>query len=256
MAPGMSMGLHRMRWIGTAALLLGMSRVPMAAQAVVTNPAPAPEPKTSVSQGVVVDQVIAVVNDDLILESDIDEERRFEAFQPLRVAAGGFSRTRAIERLIDRALILQQAKLQPDINASNAEVDAQLQELRKDIPACRTEFHCETDTGWQRCVEAQGFTVAELHERWRQRMAILKFIEIRFKSGIRITPEEIKTYYDGTLRPEYARQKTTVPALDTISARISEILLQERVTSLLDDWLQSLKAQGAVRMMKPGEVSQ
>ena len=94
----------------------------------------------------------------------------------------------------------------------------------------------------------------ELREHWRQRMQILKFIEIRFKAGIRVTPAEIKTYYDATLIPEYGKQKATPPPLDTISDKISQILLQERVSSLLDDWLQTLKAQGAVRIMKPGEV--
>ncbi len=35
------------------------------------------------AQGAVLDQVVAVVNGDLVLESDVDEERRFAAFQPL-----------------------------------------------------------------------------------------------------------------------------------------------------------------------------
>ncbi len=72
--------------------------------------------------------------------------------------------------------------------------------------------------------------------------------------GIRISPEEIKTYYEKTMLPEYARQKAKAPPLDAISERIQEVLLQQQVSSLLNDWLQSLKAQGSVRMMKPGEV--
>ena len=253
----MGKGGNNTGWTGAmAGLLLAALPSFAAAQVVVTNPAPA-EVTSSVGrgQGVLVDQVIAVVNDDLILESDVDEERRFEAFQPLAPAAGSFSRNKAIERLIDRALILQQAKLQPDISVTDAELDAQLKQLRKDMLACK-EFHCETDVGWQRLIEAQGFTVEEFRERWRERMRILKFIEIRFKAGIRITPEEIKTYYDGTLRPQFAQRNATPPPLDTISNRLSEILLQERVGSLLNDWLESLRAQGAVRMMKPGEVPQ
>ena len=236
------------------ALLLCLSSAWMQtwAQTVTTDPPPASPQTPGAAAGVLVDQVIAVVNDDLVLESDVDEERRFEAFQPLR-AIGGFSRAKAIERLVDRALILQQAKLQPDIAVTDAELDAQLTELRKNIPACK-QYGCETDAGWSRFVEAQGFTVPQLRELWRGRMQILKFIEIRFKAGIRITPEEINAYYTQTLVPEYRKGNEAAPRLDAISSRISELLLQERVTSLLDDWLQTLKAQGAVRMMKPGEV--
>lgn len=204
--------------------------------------------------GVLVDQVIGIVNDDLILESDVDEERRFAAFQPFNNPSGSFSRDQAIERLVDRDLILQQAKMQPDNRVTEAEATAQLDQLRKDIPACR-QAHCETDSGWQKFVAAQGFTVPELTQRWQQRMEILKFVEQRFRAGIRITPEEIKTYYDQTLLPAYAQKQVKAPALDTISDRVQEVLLQQRVSALLSDWLQQLKAQGSVRMMRPGEVA-
>jgi hypothetical protein len=204
------------------------------------------------SDGVLVDQVIAVVNGDLILESDVDEERRFLIFQPLGDPGDKFTRSTAIDRLIDRQLILQQAKLQPDDKVTLDEAREQLKSLRKDIPACK-QFHCETDAGWQKFVEAQGFTVPQLEERWRQRMEILKFIEIRFRAGIRIQPTAIQNYYNKTLLPEYAKQHATPPPLDTISDRIQEILLQQQVGNLLGDWLTSLKAQGNVRIMKPGE---
>lgn len=205
-------------------------------------------------QGVLVDQVIAVVNGDLILESDVDEEQRFEAFDPIREAGGPTPRAAIVERLIDRALILQQAKLQPGDEVTPGEAEAQLAKLRQEIPACK-EFHCETDAGWKKFVESQGFTVAQVEEMLRQRMQILKFIEIRFRSGIRISPDEIKAYYDKTLVPELAKRNTPPPPLDSVSERIQEILLQERVSGLLQDWLSSLKAEGTVRIIKPGEVA-
>ena len=213
---------------------------------------PQAAPPVVAQQGVVLDQVVGVVNGDLILESDVDEERRFAAFQPFRDQRQ-FSRDRAIARLVDRTLILQQERLQPQTPITDAEVENQLSALRKQIPACK-QYHCETDAGWQKFVEDQGFSLQELKERWKDRMEVLRFIEMRFKMGIRITPEEIKTYYDKTLLPEYAKQKATAPNLDTISDRIQEILLQQQVSALLGDWLKSLKAQGSVRMAKAGEV--
>jgi len=239
------------------ALLLAMAMpslraqapAPIAGHALAQAPPPAPTP----SEGVPVDQVIAVVNGDLVLESDVDEERRFYAFQPFRDPGGEFSRADAIDRLIDRTLILQQARLQPDQRVTLDQARAQLDGLRKEIPACK-QYHCETVAGWEKFVQAQGFTVAAIEELWRERMEILKFIELRFRAGIRVSPDEIKIYYDKTLTPEYVRQKEKPPPLDSISDRIQEILLQQRVGSLLADWLKSLKAQGTVRMMQPDEV--
>jgi peptidyl-prolyl cis-trans isomerase SurA len=204
-------------------------------------------------QGVVLDRLVAVVNGDVILESDVDEERRFEEVQPFRTVAT-FTRDRIIERLIDRALILQQSALQPEDNVSDQELNAQLVTLRKDIPACR-QYHCETDEGWKRYLGDHGFTEEEFGARWRQRMQLLKFIEVRFRNGIRITDDEIKAYYEKTMLPEYAKQNVTPPKLETIQKRIEEVLLQQEVGALLQDWLKSLRAQGSVRMIMPGEVT-
>ena len=211
------------------------------------------ESATAPAPGVVVDQVVAVVNGDLVLDSDIDEERRMAAFQPFTDKTVAFSREKAIDRLVDRTLILQQAKIQPEAPVTDAEVNAQLATVRKDIPACKKEYDCATDAGWQKFIAAQGFTQSELMDRWRERMRVLRFIEQRFKMGIRITPAQIKAYYDKTLLPEYAKQKAAPPKLDTISDRIQEILLQQQVGALLEDWLTSLKAQGTVRMARAGD---
>src|SRR5580698_599408 len=97
-----------------------------------TPAAPKPAaPKMPVVEGQEIDRVVAIVNGDLILDSDVDEERRFTAFQAYRDPAGDFSRDKAIERLINRDLILQQIKLRPDDPISDADVKKELDELRK-----------------------------------------------------------------------------------------------------------------------------
>ena len=205
-------------------------------------------------RGEALDRVVAVVNGELVLESDVDEERRLMTFQPFRDPSGAFSRDQAIERLIDRTLILEQAKLQAEAPITDAAVNAELETLRKDIPVCK-EYKCETDAGWQGFLKDHGFTEEQLKTRWRERMEVLRYIEMRFRMGIRITPQEIRTYYEQTMLPEYAKQNVQPPKLEAVSDRIQEVLLQQQVSSLLADWLKSLRAQGSVLMMKPGEMA-
>jgi hypothetical protein len=195
-----------------------------------------------------IDRVVAIVNNDLILESDVDEERRFVVFQPYSAPVGSFSRSEAIERLIDRTLILQQSHEQREKPITDAEVAANLEDVRKDILACK-QYHCETQAGWQSFLTANGFTAAELNKLWRERMETLQFIEQRFRMGIRISDAEVKDYYTKTLLPQYAARNATAPKLDSISDRIREILLQKQVSKLLDDWLKALRASGSVQMM-------
>jgi peptidyl-prolyl cis-trans isomerase SurA len=203
--------------------------------------------------GTTLDRLVAVVNGDTILESDVDEERRFEEIQPYRAAADA-TREKIIERLVDRELILQQAKLEPEDAVSDKDLDAQLATLRKDIPACK-QFKCETDDGWKNYLASHGFTREEFRARWRERMQLLKFIEIRFRNGIKISDDQITKYYEKSMLPEYAARKVTPPPLETIKKRIEEVLLQQQVGALLEDWLKSLKAQGSVRTIAPGEVA-
>jgi len=211
-------------------------------------------PVPATGQGTVLDRIVAIVNGDVILESDVDEERRFESIQPYRGSTTEFSRERAVQRLIDRTLILQQAALEPEDAITEQDLDAQLVKLRKDIASC-AEYHCETDAGWQKFLADRGFTLEEFGERWRKRMELLRFIEVRFRNGIRISDDEIKDYYEKTMLPEYAKQKVTPPKLETVSKRIEEVLLQQQVGNLLRDWLKSLRAQGSVRIMSAGEVA-
>ena len=153
--------------------------------------------------------------------------------------------------MINRTLILQQAKLQPGQQIKAVDVTQQIDMLRKEIPECK-QAKCETEEGWNAFLARQGFTAAELQERWKQRMEVLQYIENRFRMGIRISPDEIKDYYQKKMLPEYAKRKATPPKLEDISARIQEILLQQRVSKLLQDWLKSLKAQGTLEIMKAG----
>ncbi len=208
--------------------------------------APAPT-----NAGVLLDRVVAVVNGDVVLESDVEEERRMAAFQPISSPEGSTTREKAIERLVDRRLLLQQAKLQPQHGITEAEIDTQLDQLRKEIPACK-QAHCESDADWARFLAAHGVTSNEVRSYWRERMEALQFIEVRFRSGIRISHAEIEDYYEKTMLPAYARQKVKAPALAKLSDRIQEVLLQQQVSGLLSDWLRSLRAQGTVQIVQDG----
>ncbi len=128
-----------------------------AAQQQTSGGAAAQNVSAKAQPGVMLDRSIAVVNGDVLLESDVDEERRFEEVQPYRSIAES-TREKIIERLVDRTLILQQAAIQGEDTVSEADLNVQLATLRKDIPACK-QYHCETDEGWQKYLADRGFTV-------------------------------------------------------------------------------------------------
>jgi peptidyl-prolyl cis-trans isomerase SurA len=198
------------------------------------------------------DRVIAVVNNQVILASDLDLEIRLIQLLPANDRNGirrDSSPPKALERLTTRALIDQQI-LQEDphgLEIAPRDLEASLTELRQDLPACK-QRDCNSPAGWSAYLSTLGLTSERVADYWSHRMAVLKFIEERFRSGIRISPEEIQKYYGETLAPQYAKA-ADVPTLARVSPRIQEILLQQQVTALFNDWLKSLQDQGQVEIL-------
>ena len=230
---------------------------PGLAQAPAQEPATPPQSTTAQPSSspsalpVVLDRVVAVVNNQAILSSDIDEEIRLSVLDAGMGGPGVLTRKHALDQLIGRALIQQQIR-QQDAQAagpSQAEVDARLLEIRKEIPACVRQ-NCASDTGWKAFLAVHGLTEERVETYLRYRLEILSFIEQRFRQGIRISPQEIQTYYHDTLLPQYANGEPA-PALDKVAPRIEEILLQQQVNVLFDGWLNNLRKQGEVEVLDP-----
>ena len=230
-----------LRWVCTAAMLTVLFRAE--AQTDDKNPAP--------GSSVTLDRVVAVVNRQAILASDLEDEIQLSVLDPSTNAQERMTGRQAIERLISRALIQQQIR-QDDLQATAPKADeiaARLKEMRAELPAC-VRADCQSDTGWKAFLAQHDLTPQEVEDYLRNRLEILAFIELRFRQGIRITPEEIETYYKDTLLPQYPAAQTP-PPLQQVSARIEEILLQQRVNVLFDTWLANLRKQGQIEVLDP-----
>ena len=203
---------------------------------------------------VVLDEVVAVVNNHPILASDVEDEIRLAFLDVTHPGERALSRRRALEQLISRALVEQEIR-QQDAEAAMptpAEVDARMRELRKQLPVC-AHRECATDAGWKSLLAEHGLTPERARAYIRYRMEIMRFIEQQFRPAIRISREEVESYYRDKLAPHYP-SPSAVPPLDTVSKRIEEILLEQQVTGLFDQWLTSLRRQGDVEILDPAFV--
>jgi peptidyl-prolyl cis-trans isomerase SurA len=197
------------------------------------------------------DRAVAVINGDVILASDVREQQRFAVFEPLSAPSGEFTPIEAMQQIVNRTLLLDQMEEQQLAPPpTDSEVDAQIAYLRQHLPACAGQA-CETEAGWQRFLAAHGFTEASLHAHWKERMQILDFVGVRFRTGIRITKPEIESFYQEKLVPEFQARKLPPPPLAQVSDRIDEVLLQQHVNVLLNDYLRSLKDAGSVQILDP-----
>jgi hypothetical protein len=198
---------------------------------------------------VVLDRAVAVVNKHVILSSDLDDEIRLSILDPNTVTPVEITRQQALDQLISRALIEQQIRQQDieSIEPPQEEINARLHEIRTELPVCVRQ-NCASDAGWKAFLAAHGLTAKRVEAYLRYRLEILRFIEQRFRQGIQISPQQIETYYHDKLMPQYAAGET-VPPLDQVAPRIQEILLQQQVNQMFDNWLTDLRRQGDVEVL-------
>jgi len=174
---------------------------------------------------------------------------RFAAFQPAPELAADNTPQRALDRVLDRTLIDEQRALQPGLSdIPPAQVQQAIETMRATIPAC-TRYQCKTKAGWQAFMAAHGFTQQEVEGRVRERLAVLKFINVRFGVVTRVPNSDVRRYYDRVLKPELEQKHAAIPEYTAVAARIREVLRQQQVTNLLDQWLKSLRNEDHVRIL-------
>jgi peptidyl-prolyl cis-trans isomerase SurA len=229
------------------ALCMALAAASLAAQTQTDTPPQPPPP--ALPGAIELDHVVAVVGPSVILESDVVQEMHLSALEPLQVLPGQNTPATALRRLIDRTLILEQmSEQQQPVDTPLPDVEKAVADLRKTIPACEQD-RCSTEQKWDYFLRTNGLNPEMVEQRWSQRMAILRFIDLRFRSGIHIAPDQISAYYQKTLVPALEKNHETAPPLADVTTRIQEILLQQQVSGLFQDWLGSLRDQGNVRIV-------
>jgi peptidyl-prolyl cis-trans isomerase SurA len=142
----------------------------------------------------VVDRIVAVVNDDIILLSELDE-----SFKPYadRIMALGYSldeerqalfniRDEILNQLIDQKLTDQQIK-RSKITVSDNEIDSAIERLKE------TNFF--TDSELREMLGVEGLTMEEYRKRIKDQILRAKLVNLEIKSKIVITKEDIKSYH-------------------------------------------------------------
>ena len=200
---------------------------------------------------IVLDRVVAVVNRQVILASEINDEIRLSVLDPARSGQTELTPQRALDQLISRTLIQQQIRRE-DMQAakpSEEEVKERIEEIRKELPEC-VHLNCASEAGWNSFLAAHHLTQQGVETYFSYRLEILSFIEERFRSGIHIPPQDIETYFRNALLPQY-KSGEQPPSLEKVGPRIEEILLQQQVNILFDEWLTNLRNQGDVEVLDP-----
>lgn len=197
--------------------------------------------------GETLDRIVATVDRHPITRSDVEQEARFTHLtegNPGQVTI--HDEIAALERLVDRNLIADQVAVFGVVPVTKEDLDARVLEMRKQLPGG------ESDSEWHRLLAQYGLTDEDIVSRVSQEIQTLRFIDLRFRSEVRVGPRAVQTYYDTKFVPEMKKKSLAPPPpLDQVQDQIEAILREERVNALISDWLKTLRTQSRIQTFDP-----
>src|SRR5580704_11572851 len=93
----------------------------------------------------------------------------------------------------------------------------------------------------------------DLLARVRQQIDVMRLVEARLRPAVQIDSKSIEAYYRNQFVPKLKQSGASEVPLAEVSAKIRELLTEQKVSELLVSWLQTLRSEGQVRI--PGVTS-
>jgi len=137
----------------------------------------------------VVDRVIAVVNNDAITLSELQDGLAYylyESKQTVKPEQEAELKQRLLSRLIESRLQLQEANRE-QVSVEDAELNEQLADLMK-------RFNAKTQDEFETLLKAQGLTLAGIKKRLREQVMIQRVIQRKVQFRVSVTEQEIEGY--------------------------------------------------------------
>jgi peptidyl-prolyl cis-trans isomerase SurA len=194
--------------------------------------------------GEVIDRIVATVNGRIILQSDLDEALGYEALLNNRNLSQftDDDRRTVLDRLIDQELLREQLKSADFKHASEGEAAAHVSDARKQYP------QAATDAGWQSVLDQYHLREKDLLSHVQQQLDLMRLVDARLRPAVQIDSKTIEAYYREKFVPQLRQSGSSELPLSDVSARIRELLTEQKVSELLISWLQTLRSEGEVRI--------
>ncbi len=187
--------------------------------------------------GVLVDRLVAVVDDDPILMSDVDRVIGLGLVEPRDEEGRDQLERRVLDGLIDQRLRLHEIArhnfppLPPD------EVDRQLEGLKAGF-AEPAELSSR--------LAALGLDEAGLRQLVARQLRVLLYVEQRLGPRVFVRLDDIRAYYDDVLVPEMVARGHDPPPLAEVRDQIHDLLHERQLNREIDAWTEELRLEADV----------
>jgi hypothetical protein len=172
----------------------------------------------------VVDRVVARVEEDIVLQSDVEELARYQ----LLVDGKSESEAQILDRLIDQWIVRKEAEASHFPGPLKADVDRGLQRLER-------SFAKKDDFDAQR--EKAGISETELRQIVTAQAYLSNYLDSRFRPTVQVDEQAIQDFYNQAVIPRAKARGQEPPSFDAARDLIQEVLTQRGINEQADKWL-------------------
>ncbi len=187
----------------------------------------------------IIDRIAISVGNQVITESQIEEEIRLTAFlneeQPNLDAEG---RKQAAGRLIEQTLVRR------EMDFSHYPLPA-LSDAAQPLEILKARY--KTDAEYQQALDSYGISEDGLKRRLWWQATFLRFIDYRFRPGIQIPDADVRAHYQQQLDKWKQDGVNPVPGLEEVRSSIERTLTEQRIDQAVDRWLADTRTQVTIR---------
>jgi len=164
------------------------------------------------SFGRIIDKIVAVVNDEVITQSEVDRilypiylqyKEVYKSDEDLYKMLDE-TRLNILKQLVNDKLILSESK-KLGITASDAEIDEYLESVRNDLKGKGMDF--------DRLMKEQNLAIGDVRARYAEQIKIQKTIDQEIHSKIKVQPSEASDYYRDNIKEFTQPERVAVLAI-------------------------------------------
>lgn len=191
--------------------------------------APAAHP---VSGPVLKDRIVAVVDEDPILASDIDRDAGLSLVARNAGESETAYRRRILALLIDQRLRFHEIDRFGFVQVPVDQVEKNLQEIRSRFPE---------PAAYQRRLKELGLSENGLKQLVTRQLMVLTYVDERLGPRVFVSLDDINAYYRNVMTPALAKQRQPVPPLDDVRESIRQVIREQRLNEEIDRWTEELR---------------
>ncbi len=177
----------------------------------------------------VIDRIVARVDTDIILLSDIRELARYQQLVDGRSESDG----EILDRLIDQWIVRTEAKAALFPLPSDADVDRSLERLKRSFSSPEEYEERKTQSG----LSDDG-----VRRILRAQLYLSNYLDSRFRASIQIDQKAIQDFYETRVVPRAESRGQPPPSLDAARDFIQEALVQRAINVQSDKWLKESRS--------------